>query len=73
MKPITDDIVLSLIEGAKQRQKKNGSANCARATRSNAQSDAKAEGGKIISLDFSRPVRRVRQSMSGVFFYTPRP
>ena len=67
MKPITDDIVLSLIEGAKRRQHAIAAANDAHGAKGEL-----SPRGKIISLDLARPVRRVRQTVNGVFFYSPR-
>ena len=72
MKPITDDIVLSLIEGAKKRQR-SIPANGTKPLRTDRADSTRSERAKVISLDLVRPVRRVRQTVSGVFFYAPRP
>ena len=79
MKPITDDIVLTLIEGAKERQARNAARPMKKgdariidlASRGNRQ--ASDRGGRVISLDVMRRAALVRRTVSGVFCYAPRP
>lgn len=70
MKPITDDIVLSLIERAERRQRARHPANSAAPVSSS--TDRTPSSGRIISLDFVRRRARVPQTVSGVFCYAPR-
>lgn len=66
MKPITDEIVLSLIERAERRQGVLRPANKVDAV------SAEQPSGRIISLDFVRRRLAARQTVSGVFCYAPR-
>ena len=79
MKPITDDIVLTLVEGAERRQPKSGAP--AGRSRLSARvidfarwsgSVASDPGGRVIPLDFVRRAGQVRRTVSGVFCYAPR-
>lgn len=80
MKPITDDVVLTLIEGAKRRQQSRdlGIAGETRLTKlalgiANGNGPVAAgAGARIISLDFARRTGRVRRTVSGLFCYAPR-
>ncbi len=80
MKPITDDIVLSLIEGAKKRQA--GTQARVRYGGLGARiidladhngKPASDLSGRVISLDVIRRAGVVRRTVSGVFCYAPRP
>ena len=72
MKPITDDIVLSLIEAAKRRQQAVLPANNSKPLPRQSIGRKPAETGRVITLNVTRPIRRVSQTISGVFFYAPR-
>lgn len=71
MKPITDDIILSLIERAERREASLHPANSAAPLPSSSANRAPSSG-RIISLDLVRRRTRVRQTVSGVFCYAPR-
>ena len=71
MKPITDDIVLSLIERAERRCSALHPANEVQPVPGAERSEAPASG-RIISLDFVRRHMRSHQTVSGFFCYAPR-
>ncbi len=71
MKPITDEIVLSLIERAERRRGALRPANSSEPVPADAVSGAPSSG-RIISLDFVRRRVRDRQTVSGLFCYAPR-
>ena len=71
MKPITDDIVLSLIERAERRGSALHPANEVQPVSGASGADAPASG-RIISLDFVRRHMRAKETVSGFFFYAPR-
>jgi|GEM_PF-4498757 len=80
MKPITEDVVLSLIKGAERRQSKlpiraRDIRPSARIIDFASQSESMASdpGDRVINLDFFRRAGRVRRTVSGVFCYVPRP
>ena len=72
MKPITDEIILSLIERAERRQKAAVPANDSGPLSKRILDITHPEGGRIISLDLARRSARARQTVSGLFFYAPR-
>ena len=72
MKPITDEIILSLIERAERRQKAAVPANDTQPLTKPILDIAHAGGGRIISFDFARRRARARQTVSGLFCYAPR-
>ncbi len=72
MKPITDEIILSLIERAERRQKAASPANDTTPLSKSILDIAHPSGGRIISLDFSRRRMRAKRTVSGLFFYAPR-
>ncbi len=71
MKPITDEIVRSLIERAERRETAKCPANTA-APIPPAAKDGSPSSGRIISFDFMRRTVRSRQTVSGLFCYAPR-
>ena len=72
MKPITDEIILSLIERAERRQKAQVPANDTTPLSKPILDIAHPKGGRIISFDFARRKARARQTVSGLFCYAPR-
>ncbi len=75
MKPITEEIVLTLIERAERRQNATKPANDPQPRLPDSK-DADADGEeaededcRVIRLDFARRTARVRQTVSGVFCY----
>ncbi len=66
MKPITDEIVVSLIERAERRQ---GTMRPANDMKAGTRPDVAA---RIISLDLIRRCAKARETVTGVFCYAPR-
>lgn len=71
MKPITDEIVRSLIERAERRETATCPANTPAPVPEGA-AEGLPSSGRIISFDFMRRKVRSRQTVSGLFFYAPR-
>lgn len=71
MKPITDEIVRSLIERAQRRETAKCPANIP-AEVPDAGEGGASLSGRIISFDFMRREVRSRQTVSGLFCYLPR-
>ena len=72
MKPITDEIVLSLIERAERRQKTYLPANDTAPIKGKKLALANTGESRVISLDFVRRATRAHETVSGVFCYAPR-
>ncbi len=69
MKPITDDVVFSIMQGLEKREKRNG----ALAGRTSALHETilkRDSDRRIISFDFAR--NRARRTVSGMFCYVAR-
>ena len=72
MKPITEEIVLTLIERAERRQNAGKPANDPQPLRDSKKEDKEETEDKdcrVIRLDFARHSALVRQTVSGVFCY----
>ncbi len=68
MKPITDEVILSLMESAERRQRTQAPANdTARPSKPIIELARLEGGGRIISLDFMRRKARAKQTVSGRF------
>ena len=72
MRPITDEIILSLIERAERRQSARSPANDTTPLSKPAAVVSKPRKEKVISLDFVRRSQRKGRTISGVFCYAPR-
>lgn len=72
MKPITDEIVLSLIERAERRQRACLPANDTAPITGTKSAVASSGRSRVISLDFVRRATRAHETVSGVFCYAPR-
>ncbi len=70
MKPITDDVVFSIMQGLERRERRQMSAPD-RVKQTLSEKILGFEGNRrIISLDFAR--KRARRTVSGVFCYVAR-
>lgn len=73
MKPITEEIVLTLIERAERRQNATEPANdplpLLPESKDAEGEETEEEDCRVIRFDFARRTARVRQSVSGVFCY----
>lgn len=69
MKPITDEIIHSLIERAERRQ---GSFSAANDITPVPNTNASVRGARIISLERAHPALRLRQTVNGIFCYAQR-
>lgn len=67
MKPITDEIIHSLIEGAERRQPGLRAANDGFPLSKS--SELSRRGLRIISLERAHPALRLRETVNGVFCY----
>ena len=72
MKPITDEVIRSLIERAERRQRALSPANDTAPLTKGKAALANTKKSQVISLDFVRRSNRNKQTISGVFCYTPR-
>ena len=72
MKPITDEIVLSLIERAERRQRAYLPANDTAPITQKKPALTSSGESRVISLDFVRRATRAHETVSGVFCYAPR-
>jgi len=70
MKPITDEVILSLVERADRRQK---NLKVTKATALGRQiKKERFRRGRLISLDIVRRQPLMHQTISGVYCYAPR-
>ncbi len=70
MKPITDDVVFSIMQGLEKRERRNNSAQD-KVTAALHEKILKRDGDRrIISFDFAR--KRARRTVSGMFCYVVR-
>lgn len=64
MNPITDEVILSLMESAERRQRSQAPAS---ETARPSKPITHPEGGRIISLEFTHRKARARQMVGGLY------
>ncbi len=70
MKPITDDVVFSILQGLEKRERRKKPALEKTTTALHEKILKRGGGPRIISLDFAR--QKARRTVSGMFCYVVR-
>lgn len=70
MKPITDDVVFSILQGLEKRERRQNAVHDPKTAALHEKILARDGERRIISLDFAR--RRARRTVSGMFCYVVR-
>ncbi len=70
MKPITDDVVFSIMQGLEKRERRNKGVHGAKTAALHEKILRRDGDRRIISFDFAR--QRARRTVSGMFCYVVR-